>query len=345
MKAAVLHDFDCPLEITEVEDPRLEGPQDVIVKIAGAGICGSDIHLIEGMFKDGLGTPRFPYVMGHENVGFVHAVGKGVTTIKVGDPVLAHPHITCGLCLACRRGNETFCETLVFPGIDGVRFGGFAEYFRTNERALVKLPSGSDPKSLVSLTDAGLTAYHAVRNALGALPPDGAAVIIGLGGVGFFALQILKLFSPVHTIAVDVAESKLLAAKQAGADVAIETGPDIVSRVIESNGGKGVDLVFDCVGIDPVPEQALAMLARGGHYSIIGADKGQVCCGTIAMTVQELSITGNLVGTIGELSQLAQLTVRRQLKLKQTYYPLDDVNIALDDLRNKKVEGRAILVP
>ncbi len=345
MKAAVLNEFNGDLDLIDVEAPQVSHPSDVIVRITGAGVCGSDVHWIQGAFKDILGAPQFPYILGHENAGYVEAVGEAVTTLRIGDPVLAHPHITCGLCRACRRNEASFCESLRFPGIDGRSPGGFAEFMRTSEHALVKLPPGTDPAPMASLADAGLTAYHAVRRACGDLPADGAAVVIGLGGVGYFALQLLRAFSPARLIAVDLRPEKLDNAGTLGADLALPAGEDLVERVLQATGGAGVDLVMDCVGIAPVPEQSLAMLRRGGVYSALGADTGEACCGTLALTGRELTIKGNLVGTLGELTELAHMAVNGRIQLTQTSYPLRDANRALQDLRHGRIQGRAVLVP
>ncbi len=345
MKAAVLKDFNIDLRLMDVEAPRIRHPGEVIVRVTGAGVCGSDVHWIEGAFKDVLGAPEFPYVLGHENAGYVEAIGDTVTKLAVGDPVLAHPHITCGICRACRRNEASFCESLRFPGIDGRSPGGFAQFLRTTEQALVKLPAGTDPAPMASLADAGLTAYHAVRRACGDLPADGTAVVIGVGGVGYFALQLLRAFSPARQIAVDVHPDKLRDAKSLGADLALASGNDLVDQVMKATDGAGADLVMDCVGIAPVPEQSLAMLRRGGVYSALGADTGEACCGTLALTGRELTIKGNLVGTLGELTELAQLAVRGRIQLTQSFYPLQDVNQALQDLRHGTVRGRAVLVP
>lgn len=254
MKAVILPAFGSTLKLATVVAPTIQGPHDVIVKIAGAGVCGSDIHFIDGMFKDVLGEPPFPYILGHENAGYVAAVGSAVTTVKEGDPVLVHPHITCGTCRACRRGDEAFCEKLMFPGIDGQNLGGFAEYFLTNERALIKLPAGTDPSPMASLSDAGLTAYHAVRRAVPNLAPDGTAVVIGLGGVGYFALQLLRLFTPARIIGVDVSPKKVEEAAKLGADLALLSDSQLVENIMGHTSGIGVDLVLDCVGVAPVPQ-------------------------------------------------------------------------------------------
>jgi|TARA_B110000211_G_scaffold44294_2_gene46844 NAD+-dependent secondary alcohol dehydrogenase Adh1 len=346
MKAVILPAFGSTLELATVVDPTIQGPHDVIVKIAGAGVCGSDIHFIDGMFKDVLGEPPFPYILGHENAGYVAAVGSAVTTVKEGDPVLVHPHITCGTCRACRRGDEAFCEKLMFPGIDGQNLGGFAEYFLTNERALIKLPAGTDPSPMASLSDAGLTAYHAVRRAVPNLVPDGTAVVIGLGGVGYFALQLLRLFTPARIIGVDVSPKKVEEAAKLGADLALLSDSQLVENIMGHTSGIGVDLVLDCVGVAPVPQQSLSMLRRGGVYSALGADNdGDVCCGTMALTGGEMTIKGNLVGNLSELEELVQLVLRSRLHLAQTYFQLGDAAEAIKQLRKGTIQGRAVLVP
>jgi len=345
MRAAILTAFDTPLEIAELPAPSPGSPHDVLVRVAGAGVCGSDVHLIEGMFESVLGQPKFPYVLGHENAGYIEAIGEGVSTVKVGDPVLVHPHITCGLCRSCRRGDEAFCEALAFPGIDGQTPGGFSEIFRTSERSIIKLPNGTNPAPLAPLADAGLTAYHAVRRAIPDLPPDGTAVVVGIGGIGYFVLQLLRVFSPANIVGVDVSEEKIRLGQRLGADATLESGPDLVDDVLKLTDGAGADLVMDCVGVEPIPSQALDMLRRGGTYSVLGADKGEACCGTVALTGRELTLRGNLVGTLGELSELVQIVIRNRLALTQTFYPLQRAAEAVEDLRNGHVEGRAVIVP
>lgn len=345
MKAALLTAFNSPLVTADIDTPRITGPHDVIIQVTGAGICGSDVHFSQGAFKDVLGMPAFPYVLGHENAGFVVEVGAAVTTVTSGDAVVVHPHISCGLCRACRRGDETFCEALRFPGIDGRLPGGFAEYLKTSERAVVKLPPGTEPGPMASLADAGLTAYHAVRRALVDLPADGVAVVIGLGGVGYFALQLLRLFSPAKIIVVDRAEDKLQDAADLGADMAITAGPDLTDRMLALSNGVGVDLVMDCVGVKPIPTQGIAMLRRGGVYSALGADNGEACCGTLGLTGRELTIRGNLVGTLGELVELVQIAARGRLRLRHTFYALQEAEKAMHDLRAGTIRGRAVLTP
>ena len=343
MKAAVLTSYDV-FEIADVPDPEVTAPTDVIVEISGAGVCGSDVHLAEGVLEQFVGELEFPFLLGHENAGHVVAVGDQVRGLAVGDPVLMHPHISCGLCRACRRGHETYCENLRFPGVDGTP-GGYAEYLRTDAHAVIKLPEGTDPTLLASLTDAGLSSYHSVRRTVGDVAPDGTALVIGIGGLGHFAVQLLPLFTPAAVIAVDTDPERMRSATALGADHAVAAGDRAAAEIMELSGGQGVDLVIDAVGVRGTSELAMEVLARGGRLSVLGAGDGEVCCATPPMTGRELSLDGSLVGSLGELTELVGIALRGKLSLPQTYYALGDTAIAVEDLRHGRVHGRAVLTP
>jgi D-arabinose 1-dehydrogenase-like Zn-dependent alcohol dehydrogenase len=342
VKAAALTAYN-EFELIDVPDPQVEDPQDVVIKVAGAGVCGSDQHLSEGELRAYIGEIEFPFILGHENCGHVVSVGAGVKTVAPGDPVLLHPHISCGLCRACRRGDETFCERLRFPGVDGTP-GGFAEFMKTSERALIKLPDGTDPFPLAALTDAGLTAYHAVRGQIGDLPPDGTAVVIGLGGVGRFVLELLSIFSPARLVAVDISRDHLAIADSVGA-TAVLGDENAAAAIREAAGGRGADLVVDCVGVKGTPELAIEVLDRGGHLSVVGAGDGEVCCATPPMTGRELSFEASLVGTLGELTELVDIALRGRISIEHVEYPLAEAARAMNDLRSGGVNGRAVLRP
>ena len=136
MKAARLHGYHERLRLDSIDEPTVTGPLDVVVRIGGAGLCRTDLHIIEGQWAEKSGV-TLPYTLGHENAGWVHEVGSAVSNVEVGDAVIVHPLITCGLCRACRAGDDMHCETGAFPGID--TDGGFAELLKTNARAVVKL--------------------------------------------------------------------------------------------------------------------------------------------------------------------------------------------------------------
>jgi NAD+-dependent secondary alcohol dehydrogenase Adh1 len=163
MKAARLHAYHDPLALDEVEEPRAEGPLDVVVRIGAAGLCRTDLHIQEGQWAEKSGV-TLPYTLGHENAGWIHEVGSGVTNVEVGDTVIVHPFISCGLCRPCRRGDDMHCINGSFPGIN--RDGGFAEFLQTSARSVVKLDPSLHPTQIAALADAGLTAIHAVKKAI-----------------------------------------------------------------------------------------------------------------------------------------------------------------------------------
>jgi NAD+-dependent secondary alcohol dehydrogenase Adh1 len=155
MRAVRLVGYHQSLEMTEIDKPEVTGPFDVIVKIGGAGVCLTDLHILEGQWAPKTNVP-LPYTIGHENAGWVDAIGSAVTNVTVGDKVIMHPLITCGLCRACRFGDDVHCENSQFPGIDVD--GGYADYLKTSARSVVKIDDSMEPADVAALADAGLTA-------------------------------------------------------------------------------------------------------------------------------------------------------------------------------------------
>src|ERR671914_2036629 len=249
MKAARLYEYDEhigtePLKLEEVEEPKAEGPLDVIVRIGGAGLCRTDLHIIEGQWAPLTGI-ELPYTLGHENAGWVEEVGSAVSHVEVGDTVILHPLITCGLCRACRAGNDMHCANGAFPGL--VVDGGFAEFLRTSARACIKLAPGLEPNDVAAQADAGLTAYHAVKKAAEILYPGTKAVVIGAGGLGHIAIQCLKALTPAEIIVVDKSEPALKLAEQLGADQTVLADGSEVNKVKEMTDGNGAEAVIDFV--------------------------------------------------------------------------------------------------
>jgi NAD+-dependent secondary alcohol dehydrogenase Adh1 len=350
MKAARLHQYDeniSPesLQLEEVEEPKAEGPLDVIVRIGGAGLCRTDIHIIEGQWApitDPDGT-LLPYVLGHENAGWVEEVGSAVSNVEVGDAVIVHPLITCGLCRACRAGDDMHCVAGVFPGLDSD--GGFAELLKTNARAVVKLPAGVEPEDVAAHADAGLTAYHAVKKAVPMLYPGSRAVVIGVGGLGHIGIQSLKALSAAEVIVLDRSEEALEVAKQLGADETVVADGSHVEQVMEMTDGRGAEVVLDFVGEMGAEKDGWNITAPAGSHFIIGYG-GTVEVPTIDIISTERNITGNLVGTYNDLAELMTLQAQGTVSLQTHTYSLDAVHDAVDDLNNGRLAGgRGILVP
>jgi NAD+-dependent secondary alcohol dehydrogenase Adh1 len=328
-----------PLELVDRPTPEVAHPTDVLVRIGGAGVCATDLHAIEGLMEPaGVTLPR---VLGHENAGWVEELGAGVSTVAKGDAVLVYPPYSCGLCLACRRGNDMHCVRHQFTGLSVD--GGFADYVLVSERSLLPLPAGVEPAAVAPHADAGLTAYHAVKKLAHLAVPGSTAVVIGVGGVGHIALQLIRELGSGSVIAVDTDERRRRLAAELGADEVVD-GSAPVASVRELTDGRGADLVFDFVGTDQTHADAAALLARGGTYSIIGYG-GLVSLPSIALVVDELAVVGSLVGTWVDLWEILQLHAAGKVTLKTETHPLSSVNEVLAKLRDGEVTGRAVLVP
>jgi NAD+-dependent secondary alcohol dehydrogenase Adh1 len=339
MKAALMREYHRPLELVDRPVPEVAGANDVLVRIGGAGVCATDLHAIEGLMEPaGVSLPR---VLGHENAGWVEETGAGVTTVAKGDAVLVYPPYSCGLCVACRRGNDMHCVRHQFTGLSVD--GGFAEYVLVSERSLLPLPDGVQPVAVAPHADAGLTAYHAVRKLAHLAVPGSTTVVIGVGGVGHIALQLVRALGSSSVIAVDTDERRRRLATELGADEVLE-GTAAPDAVRDLTGGRGADLVFDFVGTDATHTAAAAMVARGGTYSVIGYG-GTVSIPSAALVVNEQAVVANLVGTWIDLWELLQLHAAGKVVLKTETHPLDSVNDVLAKLRDGEVTGRAVLVP
>jgi len=346
MKAAVLNNYDTRVggpdfvTLQEVPDPRIQGPSDVIVRIGGAGVCRTDLHVIEGLWRDRVPV-KLPYIMGHENAGWVEAVGTAVETAKIGDPVICHPLVSKGETLAGRRGNDMHAGG-AFPGIDSN--GGYAELLKTAERALVKLPQTLAPKDVAPYADAGLTAYHVAKKASRHLLPGEYAVAIGAGGLGHIGIQALKALCAASIIVVDRSDLALKLAQESGADHAVKADGNEVQAVLALTQGNGAEAVLDFVGEGASVASGLAMTRNAGYYYIVGYG-GKLEIPTMDMIVSEKTIVGNLVGTYPDLVELMALADRGLVKLATREYKLSEANAALRDLRDGKVKGRAVLIP
>jgi NAD+-dependent secondary alcohol dehydrogenase Adh1 len=342
MQAVRVHEYGSSPSIDDVPEPTLQGPLDVLVHVDAAGVCRTDLHIIEGQWAEASGVD-LPYVIGHENAGTVVEVGDAVGNVAVGDEVILHPLVTCGLCPACRRGDDVHCAAGEFPGIS--RDGGMAEFLRTNARSVVPLAEGLRPVDVAALADAGLTAQHAVRKAVPLLPATARAVVIGAGGLGHIALQCLLAMTPAEVTVVDRSADALAKAAELGAHRTVRAGDDTVAEVLDALGGAGAEVVFDFVGEHGTEAEGVAMTRDTGSYYVIGYG-GAVDVPTLEMINREISIVGNKVGSYTDLCELMALAARGLVSLSTRTYPLSAALEALDDLDGGRLPGtRAILVP
>lgn len=341
MKAVQVVGYHHDLRMTEVDKPEITGPLDVIVRIGGAGVCRTDLHILEGQWEQKSGV-TLPYTIGHENAGWVDEIGTAVTNVAVGDKVIVHPLITCGLCRACRAGDDVHCEQSSFPGIN--THGGYAEYLKTSARSVVRISDSLEPADVAALADAGLTAYHAAAKAARSLGPADRCVVIGAGGLGHIGIQVLKALTASELIVVDRNPSALALASALGADHVVVADGKHIERVHALTGGHGAEAVIDFVGEGGSTSEGVRMLRQAGDYYVVGYGEN-IDVPTIDIISNEINFIGNLVGSYTDLTELMELAARGLVTLHTVTYPLDDFQRAIDDLNAGQVRGRAILIP
>jgi NAD+-dependent secondary alcohol dehydrogenase Adh1 len=341
MRAVRLHEYHHQPVVEQAPEPTISGPLDVIVKIGGAGVCRTDLHIIEGQWAQAM-APTLPYTIGHENAGWVHEVGAAVTNVEVGDTVILHPTPTCGLCRACRAGDDMHCIQSTFPGLS--HDGGMAEYLLTSARACVKLEPQTRPEDVAALADAGITAYHAVRKAIPLLYPGTTAVLIGAGGLGHIGIQCVAALTAAKIIVVDRNPDALKLAEQLGAHHTVVADGGQVDSVKDLTGGRGAEVVLDFVAEQGAEHDGFQMTGRAGSYFVIGYG-GTVTIPTLDIISTERNIVGNIVGTYNDLAELMVLAQAGKVTLHTRTYPLNDAVEALADLDAGRIRGRAILVP
>ncbi len=321
------------------------GPGEVLVKVGGAGACHSDLHLLEA--PAGSRVFSLPFTLGHENAGWVEKMGPGATGFAPGDPVIVYGPWGCGLCMNCRQGMENYCETpgKPSPGGLGGTDGGMAEYLLVPSTRYL-IPLGSlDPREAAPLTDAGLTSYHAVKRSVHLLGPGSTAVVIGAGGLGQMAIQVLKaLCSATTVVAVDTSADKLKIAKEMGADEALISGDDAVKRVKDMTRGQGAEVVLDFVGVNPTLTMAAQVARVLGHLTIVGL-------GNAALPVnfnsppKECSVAAPFWGSIPELIEVITLAQSGKIQMLVEHFPLDRAGEAYRLLHDGKIQGRAVITP
>jgi NAD+-dependent secondary alcohol dehydrogenase Adh1 len=272
----------------------------------------------------------------------VHEIGSAVTNVAVGDTVILHPTPTCGLCHACRAGDDMHCINSSFPGLS--TDGGMAEYLLTSARACVTLDPETRPQDVAALADAGITAYHAVRKAIPLLYPGTTCVVIGAGGLGHIGVQCLAALTATRIIVVDRNPGALKLAEQLGAQHTVVADGGQVDAVKDLTGGTGAEVVLDFVAEQGAEMDGWNMTAPAGSYFVIGYG-GTLEIPTLDIISTERNIIGNIVGTYNELAELMALAQAGKVTLHTRTYPLDAAVEALSDLDAGRVRGRAILVP
>lgn len=350
MKAQVLHRYDDDLSAPswlsyeDVADPKVTDASDVVVRIGGAGVCRTDLHVIEGVWRgnmDPSGIGLLPMILGHENAGWVEDVGPTVDGIKKGDPVILHPKVSTGTAVADRRGADMHSQG-PFPGLNCN--GGYAEAIATSARNLISLPRGLSPREVAPYAGAGLTAYHVAKKATRQLLPGEFCVVIGAGGVGHIAIQVLRAMCAAEIIVVDTNDASLMLSEECGADHLIKADGGELDAVLSVTKGRGAEAVLDFVGECGTTSKGIDMTRNAGSYYIVGYGE-ELKVATIDLVITEKNIIGNLVGTWAELTELMELANRGLVNLETHEFKLEDANQALRALHEGSVKGRAVLVP
>jgi propanol-preferring alcohol dehydrogenase len=331
-------------ELRDVAEPD-PGPGEVVVKIGGAGVCHSDLHLLYE-FAPGVVPYEPPFTLGHENAGWVHALGAGVTGLEVGQPVAVFGAWGCGHCIRCRRGDENYCVNAATAGASAGlgRDGGMAPYLLVPSARLVVPLGDLDPVAAAPLTDAGLTPYHAIRRSLPKLVPGSTAVAIGVGGLGHMGVQLLSALTATRVIAVDQRPAALDLARAHGADLTVTSGPDAAAEIRDATGGVGADVVLDFVGVEATMQLGVSIARPLGDLTVVGIGGGAVPFGFFS-TPYEVSLQTTYWGSITELMELLDLARRGIVKAEYTEYALADAPQAYEALRAGTLRGRAVVVP
>lgn len=323
-------------------------PDEVLLKVGGAGVCHSDIAII------GLGdsNPLIGGTLGHEVAGTVEQIGANVTGWQVGARALVALILSCGHCRECLAGRDNQCEVVaprgslapLSPGIGSP--GGMADYIAVNARHLD--PIGDlDPVAAAPLADAALTPMHAINTVRDRMTSDATVVTIGLGGLGHMALQILAATTGARIIALDTDPEKLAFAETHGADLALPSDGDAAARILAETGGIGADVVFDFVGVQPTVDLAVAVVRGGGAIRFVGLGGGSFpySAGSGSGLPWGVNIERAYGGTRADMRQAVALAQAGKIAVEVVRYSLDDAVQAFDDLHHGKIAGRAVLVP
>ena len=345
MRAVVFEGYKTFPVLKEVERPT-PGPGEVLLKVAGSGACHSDVGLFHDFESDPTGLLAPPFVLGHEASGWVEEVGPGVTGFEKGEAYLVYGPVGCGRCRACSRGQDTYCER---PGEVGYaatglgRDGGMAEYMTAPARNLVPL-GDADPIDAAPLADAGLTPFHAIKRALPHLEGGGrSALVIGLGGLGLVGVQILRALTGATVIATDMKPEAMAAAEEFGA-ITVPGGADQVEKIRELTGGRGVDAVFDMVGIDATLALAGQVVAQRGSVTVVGIGGGTFPWNFFTVPY-EVNFSSTYWGTIEDLHDVVAMYRAGQIVPAVRRFTLDEALDAYAKLRDGELSERAVVVP
>ena len=344
MRALQLKSFQSDPELVDLPEPE-PGPGQVVIKVGGAGACHSDLHVMRE-FAEGMAPWGPPFVIGHEAAGWVHQVGDRVRGLEPGEPVAVYGLLGCGHCKPCAAGAENLCIHGM-EGPPGIGFGvdgAMAEYLLvTDPRRLVPL-GDLDPVDAAPLTDAGLTPYRAVKRVLPKLTPGSHAVVIGAGGLGHLAIQILGALTPATVIAVDTREPALSLARQAGAASTVLAGDDAAAAVIDAMSGARAEVVLDFVGAASTIALGAAVVRVGSDLIVVGAAAGNFTWNFYVLPY-EVNLTTSFWGTLPELHEVIAMARQGLIKPHVQRFGLEEAMRGYELMEQGQLSGRAVIVP
>jgi alcohol dehydrogenase, propanol-preferring len=352
MRAAQLHGYNKPFQIEEIPIPELESDQ-VLVKVAAAGMCRSDFQLMQGYFEEGLPV-EFPITPGHEVAGYVDTIGSDVPKsagLSEGDLVVVDPNWGDGLCRQCHEGNEQICANGQLAGFGPP--GGFAEYMVVPHRHVIRIPDGDNqkPENLAPLTDAGLTPYRGMKKlqAAGKLGAGRTVVVNGIGGLGGYGVQYARLLGGGATVvAFARSDDKLDVAKQNGADYTVNTrdkaAGDVQDELEKLTGRRDVDAVLDCAGAEESLALGFSILATEGALTSVGLIGNQAQMQLFPWVSGEKSYFGSFWGNYNDLTEVLALASTGAIKHKIVPVKFDDIEDTLQALGRGDIVGRAVVM-
>jgi len=336
MRSAVLREFKKPLSLEESARP-IPNPDEVLIEVEACGVCHSDLHLADGDWAQLAGIVKQPVIPGHEIAGRVVERGAQVENLKVGDRVgVPWIHRTCGECEFCRDGNENLC---VKQQITGVTVdGGYAEFVKAPASHAARIPAALSAVEAAPLMCAGVTVYRALRQVR--LSPGQRVAVFGVGGLGHLAVQI-GLALGAEVTAIDIAEEKLALAKALGASTTIDARTANVVKTLRASGGVHVALVTSAA--KAAYETAFYCVRPAGTLLVVGIPAENICFPPILMAAGEIRIRATAVGTRQDLREVLEMAAAGRLRCHTSPRPLDEVNVVLEELRQGRISGRAVL--
>jgi propanol-preferring alcohol dehydrogenase len=354
MLSARIHEYQKPLMIDNIPKPKVAYGEEVLIKVGAAGLCHSDLHLINGEWKEVLPL-KLPMTPGHEVAGWIEDIGESVpdsALMNKGDLVAIFGGWGCGICKYCKNGDEQLCNFPRWPGLSAYD-GGYSEYIMVpSYRFLISVDKqfSMHPEQLAPLTDAGLTPYRAIKKIRHMLGPGKTIAIFGIGGLGSYAVQYAKILGQSSTvIALDRKEEKLQLAEKFGADYIVNVSANsqnIRNEIIKMTKGRGgVDVVIDCVGAEDTIEDSCRILNKGGSLVIVGLFGSQIKMPLVRTVLQEYQLYGSLWGNYSELSEVIELAKANKIKHNIQKFPLSEINEAIGLLKKGEILGRGVVIP